>query len=390
MDMKKTFYIVLIIIVAAFSSFSGLAIGGYLTYRLVNDKTSELMADTASDLSEDTIVSASAATEIQHLTVSSSEIETAVTSAVEAVGPAVVTVVGTVQSPSQFLYQLADQMVSGSGIIISDEGYILTNNHVVEDMQDIKVVLADGTELPAAIINKDIFADLAVIKADGSMPAVAKLGNSDMLKSGETVIAIGSPLGDFKNTVTVGVISATGRSLDTGNGYLMEDMLQTDASINPGNSGGPLVNLAGEVVGINTLIVRTDQSGTVAEGLGFAVPSNLATIIAEQIIDQGYFARANMGIRWQMITPTLARRYNLPVEWGAYVIEMGTDTPASEAGIQSRDIITCINGNCIAEDSSYFNILFESQPGDTVDVEVYRGTQKLDLQVTLGEGSFSE
>ena len=222
------------------------------------------------------------------------------------------------------------------------------------------------------------------------MPAVAKLGNSDMLKSGETVIAIGSPLGNFKNTVTVGVISATGRSLDTGNGYLMEDMLQTDASINPGNSGGPLVNLAGEVVGINTLIVRSDESGTVAEGLGFAVPSNLATIIAEQIIDKGYFARANMGIRWQMITPTLAQRYNLPVEWGVYVIQVGSDTPAFNAGLQARDIVTCIDGKCIGEDSSYFNILFESQPGDTVDVEVYRGTQKLDLQVTLGEGSFSE
>ena len=160
MDKKKLFYIVLIILVAAFSSFSGLVAGGYLTYRLVNEKTTKLLADTASDVGEDVLVSAPVVTEAQHLTVSNTDIETAVTSAVEAVGPAVVTVVGTVQTPSQFLYQFADQMVSGSGIIISEEGYILTNNHVVEDMQDITVVLSDGTEIPAEIINKDIFADL--------------------------------------------------------------------------------------------------------------------------------------------------------------------------------------------------------------------------------------
>ena len=173
------------------------------------------------------------------------------------------------------------------------------------------------------------------------MPAVAVLGDFDNLKPGESVIAIGSPLGSFKNSVTVGVISATGRTLDNGQGYQMEDMIQTDASINPGNSGGPLVNLAGEVIGVNTLVLR-EGGGTVAEGLGFAVPSNLAGLIAEQIIQDGYFARSNLGIRWQSVSPAISERYHLPVEWGAYVIEVQTGGPADLAGIEAQDIITCI------------------------------------------------
>ena len=143
---------------------------------------------------------------------------------------------------------------------------------------------------PPVVINTDIFSDLAVLKADGSMPAVAVLGNSDALRVGESVVAIGSPLGDFKNTVTVGVVSATGRTLDTGSGYQLENLIQTDAAINEGNSGGPLVNLAGEVIGINTLIVRGGQNvSSTAEGLGFSVPSNTANLVSAQIIENGYF-----------------------------------------------------------------------------------------------------
>jgi len=167
----------------------------------------------------------------------------------------------------------------------------------------------------AVIVGTDMYSDLAVLKTDAKAPAVAALGNSDLLNPGESVIAIGSPLGNFKNTVTVGVVSATGRSIDTGNGYQIEDLIQTDAAINHGNSGGPLMNLAGEVIGINTLVVRNTNSGDVAEGLGFAVPVNTARAVAEQIIQKGYFSRPYMGIRFQQVTPDIAATYNLPVQW---------------------------------------------------------------------------
>ena len=180
----------------------------------------------------------------------------------------------------------------------------------------------------------DIYSDIAVLKADGKVPAVASLGNSDVLNPGESVIAIGSPLGNFKNTVTVGVVSATGRSIDTGNGYQIEDLIQTDAAINHGNSGGPLVDLAGEVIGINTLVVRNSGMGDVAEGLGFAIPINTAQVVAQQIIQKGYFTRPYMGISFQPIDPSIAARYNLPAQWGVYVTEWLSGSPASQAGLQ--------------------------------------------------------
>ena len=166
------------------------------------------------------------------------------------------TVVGVIPGQMTFFGPTGDSQVSGSGVFISPEGYLLTNNHVVDGTKSVSVILADGTGLPAEIIDTDPFADLAVLKTKGEVPAVAPLGNSDNLKPGETVIAIGSPLGDFKNTVTVGVISATGRSIQRNDGVMMEDLIQTDTVINQGNSGGPLVNLAGKVIGINTLLVH--------------------------------------------------------------------------------------------------------------------------------------
>jgi 2-alkenal reductase len=214
---------------------------------------------------------------------------------------------------------------------------------------------------------------------------VARLGNSDVLKPGESVIAIGSPLGNFKNTVTVGVVSATGRSIDTGNGYQIEDLIQTDAAINHGNSGGPLVNLAGEVVGVNTLVVRNTGSGDIAEGLGFAIPVNTAQAVAEQIIEKGYFARPYMGISFQPIDPQIAARYNLPAEWGVYITRIAADSPASRAGLQEGDIITKIGNVALDESHSYVNALFEYKPGDQIPLEVVRGNSTLQVEVTLGE-----
>jgi 2-alkenal reductase len=197
-------------------------------------------------------------------------------------------------------------------------------------------------------------------------------------------------LGEFRNTVTVGVISATGRSLDTGNGYAMEDLLQTDAAINQGNSGGPLVNLNGEVVGINSLIVRGGNGSTaVAEGLGFAIPSNTMQTISERIISQGYFARPYMGVNYQAINPSIARRYNLPTEWGAYINRVESGSPAAQAGLQRGDIIIRVGDTVIDEETSYINALFDFQPGDQVAITIIRDGNEQTVNVTLGEASTS-
>jgi 2-alkenal reductase len=333
------------------------------------------------------VIPASANSTDQVLTVNTSEIETTITRAVQNTGPAVVTVVGTVAGQDTFWGPTGDQTVSGSGVFISQEGYILTNNHVVEGAKDVTIVLSDGSQQAATIIGTDQYADLAVLKTDGPVPAVATLGNSDVLNPGETVIAIGSPLGDFKNTVTVGVVSATGRTIDTGLGYQIEGLIQTDAAINEGNSGGPLVNLAGEVIGINALVVRGSGSGTVAEGLGFAIPINTAQAVAQQIIQNGYVPYPYLGIRWQAITPSIAARYRLPAEWGVYVTDVTANSPASQAGLRQGDIITGIDDATLDETHSYLNTLFLHQPGDQVTLTIVRGSKTLELQVTLGESS---
>jgi 2-alkenal reductase len=182
------------------------------------------------------------------------------------------------------------------------------------------------------------------------------------------------------------VVSATGRVIDTGQGYQIEDLIQTDAAINNGNSGGPLVNLVGEVVGINTLVVRgSGAGGAIAEGLGFAIPVNTARAVAEQIIEKGYFSRPYLGIRSQPITPDIAAIYDLPVQWGAYVTRVGADSPAAEAGIQPGDIITRIGEVELDGEHSYINALFTYQPGDTVGLVIVREGRQIEAQVTLGE-----
>jgi 2-alkenal reductase len=321
----------------------------------------------------------------QTLILNTTDIETTITKSVQKVGPAVVTVVGTIPGQLTFFGPTGDQTVSGSGFFITDQGYLLTNNHVVEGTKEVNIVLSDGTQEKATIVGTDPYSDIAILKTDGKVPAVATLGNSDVLKPGESVIAIGSPLGDFKNTVTVGVVSATGRSIDTGNGYQIENLIQTDAAINQGNSGGPLVDLAGEVIGINTLIVRSTGSGSVAEGLGFAIPINTAQAVARQIIQKGYFARPYLGIGYQSISPDIAVAYNLPVQWGVYVTRVAANSPADQAGLKRGDIITKIGNVAIDETHSYLNALFIYKPGDQVTLEFMRNGQTMQVQVTLGQ-----
>lgn len=325
-------------------------------------------------------------TQSQVLKVSNTEVQTDITQAVEKVGPAVVTVVGTITGQVDFFGRTTEAQSSGSGVVISTDGYVLTNNHVIDGAKQIVVILNDGTEVDAKLINTDIYADLAVLKTSKTLPVAATLGNSDNLKPGETVIAIGSPLGDFRNTVTAGVVSATNRSLDTGNGYQMEGLIQTDAAINQGNSGGPLINLAGEVIGINTVIVRGSAStSTVAEGLGFSVPSNTAKVISSQIIEKGYFARPYLGVQTQSISPAINQRYNLGTDYGEYVTQVVSGSPAQQAGIQQGDIITQMGDYQIDQDMPFVNVLFSYSPNDQVAVTFMRNGQWMQTTVTLGE-----
>jgi len=379
MTWKKILYILLVVLVAGGSALTGAVAGGIAVYQAVDKNQS------ANPIQSILPASNTSLDPTQTLTLSSTDVETAVTQSVEKVGPAVVTIVGTIPGQMTFFGQTGDATVSGSGVFISDQGYILTNNHVVEGTKEVYIVLSDGTEEKATIVGTDMYSDLAVLKTDAKAPAVATLGNSDLLNPGESVIAIGSPLGNFKNTVTVGVVSATGRSIDTGSGYQIEDLIQTDAAINHGNSGGPLMNLAGEVIGINTLVVRNTNSGDVAEGLGFAVPVNTARAVAEQIIQKGYFSRPFMGIRFQQVTPNIAAAYNLPVQWGVYVTEVSQGSPASAAGLQQGDIIFKIGEVTLDETHSYINTLFTFKPGDQVPLGVMRDGKQVDLNITLGE-----
>ncbi|HEX7394309.1 MAG TPA: trypsin-like peptidase domain-containing protein [Anaerolineaceae bacterium] len=389
MSARKILYILLVIVVGAGAALMGALGGGLVVYQTMQR---QLPANAATNPTQPTAnvlplptsnpVQASSGEKLQ---ISTTEIETAITQAVEKVGPAVVTVVTQLPGGRRSTFGISQgSTASGSGVIITSDGYILTNNHVVEGGQSYSIILANGSTLDAKLIGTDQFTDLAVLKVDGKMPGVATLGNSDVLKPGESVIAIGSPLGNFKNTVTSGVISATGRSLDSGNGYLMENMLQTDAAINQGNSGGPLVNLAGQVIGINTLIVRGGQgASTVVEGLGFSIPSNIVQVISSQLMKNGAVARPLLGVQYQPIDPQIARMYNLPVQWGAYVTSVDQGSPADTAGIHVDDIITMINNVTLDDQHPYINVLYSYAPGDTITVTVARDTQTLDFKIKL-------
>jgi S1-C subfamily serine protease len=378
MSLKRVLYAFFVIAVAGVSALVGAFAGGTAVYRAVQNRSSFPAAIQEA-------IPASNTNPNQAFNLNTTDIETAITQSVKRVGPAVVTVVGTIPGQMTFFGVTGDQTVSGTGFFITDQGYILTNNHVVEGTQQVNIILSDGTQQSATIVGTDQYSDIAVLKTDGKVPAVVALGNSDKLDPGESVIAIGSPLGDFKNTVTVGVVSATGRSIDSGKGYTIDNLIQTDAAINHGNSGGPLVDLAGEVIGINTLIVRDTGSGDVAEGLGFAIPVNTAQAVAQQIIQRGYFARPYMGISFQPINPDIADRYNLSTKWGAYVTQVDAGSPAAQAGLVENDIITRLGNITLDDTHSYINALFMYKPGDIIPLVVMRNGQETQLQVTLGE-----
>ncbi|HMK07687.1 MAG TPA: trypsin-like peptidase domain-containing protein [Anaerolineales bacterium] len=305
-----------------------------------------------------------------------------VADAVDRAGPAVVTVINHLSASNPL--GGGSGTASGSGVIISQDGYVVTNNHVVDGTASLEVVFADGSKTPATLVGSDPFADIAVIKVSASVPSVAAWGDSSTLAPGDTVVAIGSPLGDFTNTVTAGIVSATGRSIEAEPGYRMEHLIQTDAAINHGNSGGPLVNLEGQIVGINTLVVRGSGMGDTAEGLGFAIESARARAVAEAIIAKGSYPRPYLGVRWEWVTPDAASQNGLPSLYGAYLSEVSSGGPAAQAGLRNGDIITGMDGQAFDENHPFLNRVLEHQPGDTVSLDVLRNGSTLQVQITLG------
>ncbi len=302
---------------------------------------------------------------------------------VQRVSQAVVTVVNEQQAKGFDGNGQLQPAATGTGFIIDDQGHVITNNHVVEGSQEIKVIFADGTEQKATLLGTDSFADLAVVKFDGKVPATVPFGNSDDLRPGDRVIAIGSALGDFTNTVTEGIISALNRTLQTQAGHNMENMLQHDAPINPGNSGGPLLNLLGQVVGVNTAVVRQAEPGVSAEGLGFAIPSNTVKDITSQIIANGKVVRPFIGITYEPLTPKSARANDLPIDNGVTVTDVQAGSPAAQAGIQVNDVVTKINDQSIDSDHPLENLLFHYKVGDNVKLEVYRASSGKTLTFTV-------
>ena len=263
----------------------------------------------------------------------------------------------------------------GSGFIISDDGYIVTNNHVIKDADEVKVILHDKTEYEGTVIGTDPMTDLALIKIKAKNLKSLKFGSSSETEVGSWVVAIGSPFG-LEQTVTAGIVSAKGRILGSGP---YDDFIQTDASINPGNSGGPLLNLDGEVIGINTAIIRSGQ------GIGFAIPSDLATGIIDQLTEQKTVSRGWMGVAMQNVTEELAKYYGIKETKGVYVAKVFEGDPADKAGIKIGDVIFLINDKPIESTRDLSIIIGSSSVGETVKVKFIREGKEKMVKVKLGK-----
>lgn len=278
----------------------------------------------------------------------------------------------------------------GSGVIIDNRGYIVTNNHVINGASTIEVTLYDGKKLSAQLAGADSADDLAVLKI--TPPAggltVATLGDSSKLQVGQDVLTIGNPLG-ITQTVTSGIISALGRTVSEGpNGATLPEAIQTDAAINPGNSGGALVDMQGNLIGIPTLAAIDPEFNAPASGVGFAIPSNRVKLIAQQIIATGkvtHTGRAVLGIRVVPVNANIVAQNNLSIDHGALIATVNPNSPATQAGLQTGDVIVQIDNHPVNDTSSLSDALADKNPGDVVSVIVQRGNQQLTFHATLGE-----
>lgn len=295
---------------------------------------------------------------------------------------------GAAQAPADPLEQFFRQFMApqpqqpqhslGSGFIISNDGYILTNYHVVQGGTDIRVRLNDKRIFPAKVVGSDKLTDIALVKINASNLPVASLGNSDQVQVGAWVAAIGAPFG-FANTVTQGIVSAEARYLPSEN-YV--PFIQTDAPINPGNSGGPLLNLNGQVIGITSQIY-SETGGYM--GIGFAIPINVAMNVVKQLREHGQVIRGRIGVVIGDITPEIAKRLNLPNTNGALVAAVQPNSPGAQAGIQPRDVITQYNGHVLNQAEELPALVAQTQPGTKVPVQVIRNGKPMNLTVTVAE-----
>jgi S1-C subfamily serine protease len=338
------------------------------------------------------------------------------TDVVKAVSPAVVTITVEGVSSTDIFGPMGDGTAKGSGVIFDASGLVLTNRHVVSgDPSKVTVTLKDGRTLDAEIYGVDPMTDLAIVKVDGTDLPTARIGDSDTIEVGQQAIAIGSPLGEFTDSVTSGIISALRRSIQVEDGSTISNLIQTDTAINPGNSGGPLLNIKGEVIGINTAMAGGSQ------GIGFAIPINIARPLLAQASAGQAIARPWLGIRFEMITPDLKKELGLTADSGAWIPDAqalagagqgatgeggeGTDpfggqgqqiptqadlevivagSPAEAAGLKAGDVITALNGTTVDNDRPLDYALSQLAPGDTASLSVLRDGQTITIEVTLG------
>jgi serine protease Do len=268
----------------------------------------------------------------------------------------------------------------GSGVIVTNDGTILTNNHVVDGATDIKVFLSDNREFPAKLIGTDPKTDVAVIKINATGLSTLALGDSSKLQVGDMVLAIGDPFGIGK-TATMGIVSATGRGGLGIENY--EDFIQTDASINPGNSGGALIDLHGDLVGINTAILSGEGGGN--QGIGFAIPINMARNVMSQIVEHGKVTRGYLGVHIQDVTPSLAKQFGLNQGAGVLIGDVSSNTPAAKAGLQKGDIVTALNGQPVQAANQLQVQISQMPPGSSAKLTIWRDGKSRDVIVNLGE-----
>src|SRR6202048_2904317 len=301
-----------------------------------------------------------------------------VVSAANRVGPAVV----NIDIKQRLESQRGPREVggSGSGFVIAPNGFILTNSHVVHAANQIAVSLPDGREYLAQLVGDDPDTDLAVIRIDAPHLAHVRLANSENLRVGQVVIAIGNPLG-FQASVTAGVISALGRSMHAQSGRLIDNIIQTDAALNPGNSGGPLLNSAGEVIGVNTAMIRP------AQGICFALASNTAKLVARWAIRDGQIRRSYIGVAGQNVPlhRRIVRFYNLPLETGVLVVSVEKNSPAERAGLREGDLMIAFNDHAIGSVHDLHKMLVGEQIGVTAKLLIIRHTNKLELSILPAE-----
>lgn len=359
---NRVFFVVSVIVIAVFAGFGGSAL-----YAFLQKPLTEITRTNAPD---------------GNLIVTPGEEDIAAVAS--KVSPSVVSIVTAVNTRGSMVQEGA-----GTGIIVSDSGYVMTNKHVVTDAAAVAVVMSDGTTYDnVRVAGVDPLNDVAFLKIEGGKNLkAAEIGDSSSIRIGQKVVAIGNALGQYQNTVTSGIISGTGRpvSAQAGDGVeTLTDLLQTDASINPGNSGGPLVNVAGQVIGINTAIASD------ANGIGFAIPINATKGIMNSVLETGKLSRAYIGVSYQTITPEIMKKYNLSVAKGAYVTSSDgagsaivQGSPADKAGIENKDIITKINDKTVGDKGGVSSLIGEYRPGDTILVTILRDGKTLELRVTL-------